>query len=142
MSGLCCLRRILPLILVVLSACASGPQFPGHERIPDDAWVSHRAVFIGESNHDTVGTVSLYQSSDYPVIVFEPNFRVSAAPGTVVALGADGYRPDTVLGTLLRPAGQQAYAVPPGLDVRAFNEVWLWSPAADEPVGLARLTPV
>lgn len=142
MSGMLRLRWLLPLLLVVLGACASSPQRPGEARIPEGAWVTHRAVWIGESDHDTVGTISLYQSRDYPVIVFEPNFRVSAAPDAVVALGTDGYRADTVLGALLRPAGQQAYALPPGIDIRLFNEVWLWSPTADEPVGLARLTPI
>jgi hypothetical protein len=142
MSGMLRVRWLLPLLLLAVSACATPPPRPGEARIPDGAWISHRAVFIGESNHDTVGTISLYQSGKYPVIVFEPNFRVSAAPDAVVALGNDGYRADTVLGALLHPAGQQAYALPPGLDIRLFNEVWLWSPTADEPVGLARLTPI
>ena len=142
MSGLFRLAWLLSLVLAVLSACASEPQVPGEARVPRDARLSHRAVFIGKSDHDTVGTISLYQSRKYPVIVFEPNFQVNAAPGTVVALGADGYRADTVLGTLLRPNGRQAYAVPPGLDIRLFNEVWLWLPGAGEPVGIARLTPV
>ena len=144
MSGMLRVSRLLPLLMIiVLSACASEPPGrPGEARIPEGAWVSHRAVWIGESNHDTIGTVSLYQSRDYPVIVFEPNFRVSPAPDAVVALGTDGYRADTVLGALLRPVGQQAYALPPGIDIRLFNEVWLWSPTADEPVGLARLTPI
>jgi hypothetical protein len=143
MSGMLRVRGLLPLLLlVVFSACAGPPMRPGEARIPEGAWVSHRAVWIGESDHDTIGTVSLYQSREYPVIVFEPNFRVSAAPDAVVALGTDGYRADTVLGALLRPIGQQAYALPPGIDIRLFNEVWLWSPTADEPVGLARLTPI
>ena len=143
MSGLLRVRWLLPLLAVLLSACAAPePQPWGEARIPKGAWVSHRAVFIGTNDHDTMGTVSLYQSREYPVIVFEPNFRVSRPDGAVIALGSDGYRADTVLGQLVRPAGAQAYAVPPGLDLRLFNEVWLWSPAADKPVGIARLTPI
>ena len=131
----CCL---LPLFVGWLAGCA---PLPGDARIPEGAWISHRAVLIGESNHDTVGTVSLYQSDEYPVVVFEPNFHVSDAPDAVVSLGIDGYRPDASLGALLRPSGRQAYAVPPGFDMRLFNEVWLWSPSAG-PVGLGRLTPL
>ena len=141
MPGLCRASWISGLVLL-LSACASAPQLPGEARIPGDARVSHRAVLIGKSNHDTVGTISLYQSRRYPVIVFEPNFRVTTAPGTVVALGADGFREDAVVAPLVRPSGRQAYALPPGLDIRRFNEIWLWNPAADEPVGIARLTPI
>ena len=142
MSGLFRAGWLSALVLLLLSACASAPSRPGEARIPRDAWVSHRAVLIGKSDHDTVGTISLYQSREYPVIVFEPNFRVTAAPGIIVALGADGYRPDTALGSLLRPNGSQAYALPPGIDIRLVNEVWLWNPTADEPVGIARLTPI
>lgn len=133
---------LLALIALMLSACASAEPRPGEARIPAGAVVTHRAVFIGTNNHDTTGTISLYQSPAYPVIVFEPNFSVSDAAGAVVALGTDGYRADTMLGLLLRPSGRQAYAVPRDLDLSRFNEVWLWSPYAGKPVGLARLTPV
>lgn len=146
MSGMFCVRWLLPVVLFWLAACA--PLRPGEARIPDGAWISHRAVLIGKSDHDTVGTISLYQSEEYPVIVFEPNFRVTGAsavpdmPDMVVALGTDGYRPDTALGALLRPSGRQAYAVPRAFDMHRYNEIWLWSPSADEPVGIARLTPL
>jgi hypothetical protein len=140
MFGLFRVRWLLTLVLVWLAACA--PMRPGEARIPDGAWISHRAVLIGKSDHDTVGTISLYQSKEYPVVVFEPNFRVSSVSDMVVALGTDGYRPDTALGALLRPSGRQAYAVPPGFDIRRYNEIWLWSPSADQPVGIARLTPL
>jgi hypothetical protein len=140
MFGLLRIGWLMPIVLL-LSACASTPR-PGEARIPDGAVVTQRAVFIGTNGHDTMGTISLYQSGEYPVIVFEPNFSVSDPAGAVVALGTDGFRADTVLGALLRPEGRQVYALPPGLDMRRFNEVWLWSPAADKPVGLARLTPI
>lgn len=141
MSGPLRVFWVLSILAVLLSACAAGPR-PGEAQIPDGAVVTHRAVFIGTNNHDTMGTISLYQSRDYPVIVFEPNFSVSDPAGAVVALGTDGYRAETVLGALLRPTGRQAYALPRELDIQRYNEVWLWSPAVDAPVGLARLTPI
>jgi hypothetical protein len=141
MSALLRVRWLLLLPGVFwLGACAPTP--PGDARIPLGAWISHRAVMIGKSDHDTVGTISLYQSEQYPVVVFEPNFRVTGAPDTVVALGTDGYRPDTALGALLRPSGRQAYAVPRGFDMARYNEIWLWSPSAGKPVGIGRLTPL
>jgi hypothetical protein len=143
---MCRLVRVCWLAVLVLVAVAGCSPLPGEARIPEGAWISHRAVLIGKSDHDTVGTVSLYQSNEYPVVVFEPNFRVTGAPDTatdtVVALGTDGYRPDTSLGALLRPSGRQAYAVPRGFDMRLFNEIWLWNQSAGEPVGIARLTPI
>lgn len=139
------LRLLCPPLAIVLfallfSAC-SGPR-PGEAEIPGDATVTHRAVFIGESNHDTIGTISLYQSPSYPVIVFEPNFQFQGSTGTVVALGRNGYESNTILGDLLRNTGGQAYAVPGGLDIDRYNEVWLWSTDTDIPLGLARLTPI
>ena len=142
MAGLLRIWCVLPLLALILSACAGAEPRPGEARIPKDAVVTHRAVFIGTNNHDTTGTISLYQSRSYPVLVFEPNFSVSDAAGAMVALGTDGYRADTVLGGLLRPSGRQVYAVPRDLDLRRFNEVWLWSPYADKPIGLARLTAI
>ena len=32
--------------------------------------------------------------------------------------------------------------VPRGFDMGRYNEVWLWSPSAGRPVGIARLTPI
>lgn len=142
---MCRLLRVCSLVLLALAALARCSPLPGEARIPEGAWISHRAVLIGKSDHDTVGTISLYQSNEYPVVVFEPNFSVTGAADTadtLVALGTDGYRPDTSLGALLRPSGRQAYAVPPGFDMRLFNEIWLWNRSAGVPVGIARLTPI
>lgn len=128
------------LLAALVSACSD--YRPGEAKIPDGATVTHRAVWIGESYHDTVGTISLYQSKDHPVIVFEPNFSLSGEKDAVVALGRNGYQADTSLGTLLRRNGRQAYAVPEHLQIERFNEVWLWSSRENIPLGLARLVPL
>ena len=129
-------------LLAGVSACTSVR--PGEAVVPEGAVMTHRAVFIGESNHDTTGTLAVYQSDQPAVVVLEPNFRMSAVSGaeTVVALGRDGYRADAALGPLLRPTGRQAYALPKHLNIGAYNEVWLWNRSAGRPLGLARLTPV
>ena len=135
--------RLLSALAVVLllGACMGGGR-PGEARIPADAKVTHRAVFIGKTLHDTVGTISLYQSREYPVIVFEPNFRLPGAKAAMVALGRDGFRKGTSLGMLLRNTGRQAYAVPDHLKIDGFNEVWLWHHEKDVALGIARLTPI
>ena len=142
MSGLGIARVFGVLAITIVAACSPTPK-PGEAIVPDGATVTHRAVFIGESNHSTVGTISLYQSEEDPVIVFEPNFDLPDPPNsvTVVALGRNGYRSETILGALLRPTGRQAYSVPDRLAIDGYNEVWLWSLNGNRPVGLARLTP-
>lgn len=130
------------LAITIVAACSPAPK-PGEAIVPDGAKVTHRAVFIGKSNNSTVGTITLYQSEEDRVIVFEPNFDLPDPPNsvTVVALGRDGYRSETILGALLRPKGRQAYSVPGRLEIEGYNEVWLWSLNGNQPVGLARLTP-
>lgn len=142
MSSLVKVRLILPiLVAALLSACASGPP-NGEAPIPGDAKVTHRAVFIGKTYHDTVGTISLYQSAEYPVIVFEPNFKLPNGKAAIIALGQNGYRKETSLGVLARAAGRQSYAVPKHLEINRFNEVWLWHNEKNIALGLARLTPI
>ena len=135
-------RGLLGILLAgLISACAQS-RIPGEAELPSDAKVTHRAVFIGKKLHDTQGTISLYQSREYPVIVFEPNFRFQGSSDAVVALGRDGYEADTSLGALLRNTGRQAYAVPDHLPIRRFNEVWLWNRREGIPLGIARLVPI
>lgn len=124
-----------------LSACA-GPPKPGEAAIPDGARVTHRAVLIGESNHDAVGTVSLYQTREAGVLVFEPNFSLKAPKGAVVAFGRDGYEASARVAKLVRNAGRQSYLVPPRLKISGFNEIWLWHEKSGLPLGLGRLTPI
>ena len=134
------LRMAALAAIAVLSACAS-PK-PGEAEIPDGAQVTHRAVLIGESNHDARGTISLYQTRDAGVIVFEPNFRLEAPAGAVIAFGQDGYKAKARIGELVRNAGRQSYLVPPELPIARFNEVWLWHEQSARPLGLGRLTPI
>ncbi len=143
MGAMSRIKLVVPLLLVLFAAaCETTTVRPGEAAIPEDARVTHRAVFIGKTYHDTVGTVSLYQSEQYPVIVFEPNFKLPGANDAKVALGRKGYRRGTSLGKLLRNAGRQAYAVPKHLAIDHFNEVWLWHDGKNIAIGLARLTPI
>ena len=136
------IRRLCMIAAVLAVAGCATANRPGEARIPDDAKMTHRAVLIGSNYSDTVGTVSLYQSKAYPVVVFETNFKAPEISRAVVALGRDGYRAGTSLGALLRSQGRQAYAVPDHLRIDGYNEVWLWNTALDKAVGLARLTPI
>lgn len=141
MKSLWILLRIAVLAAVaMLSACAM--QKPGEAEIPEGAQVTHRAVLIGESNHDARGTISLYQNEREGVIVFEPNFRLEAPAGAVIAFGQNGYKAKARIAELVRNAGRQSYLVPPDLPIARYNEVWLWHEQSARPLGLGRLTPI
>lgn len=142
MNSLKCFGRIVLILAgIVLSACVQPPK-PGDAAIPDGARVTHRAVLIGESNHDAVGTISLYQTRETGVLVFEPNFRLQAPTGAVVAFGRDGYQANARVAQLVRNAGRQSYLVPPRLKIAGYNEVWIWHEKTGRPLGLGRLTPI
>lgn len=142
MKSLKCFGRIVLILAgIVLSACVQAPR-PGEAAIPDGARVTHRAVLIGESNHDAVGTISLYQTRETGVLVFEPNFRLQAPTVAVVAFGRDGYEANARVAQLARNAGRQSYLVPPRLKISGYNEVWIWHEKTGRPLGLGRLTPI
>lgn len=134
------LRIAVLAALASLSACATHK--PGEAEIPEGAQVTHRAVLIGESNHDARGTISLYQTNDAGVIVFEPNFRLEAPAGAVIAFGQNGYKAKARVAELVRNAGRQSYLVPRELPISRYNEVWLWHEQSARPLGLGRLTPI
>ena len=141
MKSLWIFSRLAVLAVMTLLAACATPK-PGEAVIPDGAQVTHRAVLIGESNHDARGTISLYQAGDAGVLVFEPNFRLEGPVGSVITLGRDGYKAKAKVAELVRNAGRQSYLVPPELPIARFNEVWLWHEPSERPVGLGRLTPI
>jgi hypothetical protein len=134
--------RFLPVLLVLAIAACGSNHRPGEVPIPYGAKVTHKAVFIGKAYHDTVGTISLYQSEHAPVVVFEKNFKLPGGKGTIITLGRNGVNKRASLGPLQRDTGRQSYAVPDHLPISNFNEIWLWHSGKNIAVGLARLTPI
>ena len=128
------------IALWLVAACVA--EVPGNAHIPSDAKMTHRAVLIGESNHEAVGTISLYQSQQANVLVFESNFRLIGPKAPTVAFGRDGYEAAAKVGKLVRNSGRQSYRVPSSIQLRRFNEIWLWHEQTGRPLGLGRLTPI
>lgn len=137
-----------------LSACApaTGPNgaspastgarpAPG-PRIEPDAIVTARGRFEGRSARDADGHARVLRTGGVWVIELEPDFALSALePGADprVVLGAGGHDPRAVVGRLGATAGRHAYALPAGLDIGDYTEVWIWCMARGAPLALARL---
>ncbi len=126
---------IAALLFLSVAACVGDIE----PVLPEDAIQSHRGVWIGKSLHDTIGTVSVHDADGDALVLIEANFSLSPVPGTMVALGRDGYVPRAVLGALRRPQGRQVYRVPENLRISDYNEIWLWDAINNRPLGLARL---
>lgn len=129
-------RGVAALVFLALSGCVFGDYEPS---LPDDAVQSYRGVWIGKSLHPTVGAVSVHRADDDLLIMIEDNFQMPLVPGTIVALGRDGYSQGAVIGELRRATGRSLYLVPDKLRISDYNEIWLWDATGNRPLGVARL---
>ena len=104
--------------------------------------VAASGSFEGLAFHNAVGTAKLIKTGDSYYVRFEDDFRVTNGPYLVVNLGKDGKRDgDAELGRLKGNVGSQNYKIPAGLDISAYNEVWIWCKAFSVPFGKAILLP-
>ena len=97
-------------------------------------------TFTGRSRHDTRGTGSLIQHGDGYAVQLGDDFFFDGAPDPKVALGRDGYDPNTILGVLARNTGAQTYPIPASIDVSQYNEIWIWCERFNVPLGVAPLS--
>lgn len=115
--------------LVTGMSLAALPAFAGgHGRL---------GTFVGKSNHVTSGTAEI--ASDGVQLLAD--FEFDGAPDPKVALGKDGvYDPNTLMGPLQSNSGASKYAIPAGINVDDYNEVWIWCERFNVPLGLAEVS--
>lgn len=119
----------------------SQPQSPPEpEPAEPMAVITGQGGFEGLAGHNASGKASLIKVGDKYYIRFEDDFRVTNGPDLFVDLGRDGV-PDSAarLGRLKGNVGGQNYEVPAGIDVSAYNEVWVWCRAFSVPFAKATL---
>lgn len=104
-----------------------------------DFTVVKQGRFAGASGHDTSGAAAIVEQGGRHFVSLGTDFAFDGAPDPKMALGADGYRADTLLGPLQSNDGAQSYPLPDALDPAEFNEVWLWCEEFDVPLGRAAL---
>lgn len=98
-----------------------------------------RGTFQGESRHETTGSVEVTGAPGSFEVQLGADFTFDGAPDPKVALGRDGYDPNTILGPLASNSGAQSYPIPAGLDPADYNEVWIWCERFNVPLGKAIL---
>jgi len=127
MSLLNNLTKSLIAFFLVLSSMASVAA--GGERT---------GSFSGLNNHVTSGMVSVVINGDNAVIELGEDFTFDGAPDPKIALGKDGeYDPATLIEPLRSNSGAQSYAVPAGINVADYNEVYIWCERYSVGLGVA-----
>ena len=96
-------------------------------------------TFEGRSDHVVSGSVELVESGGRYFINLADDFSLDGAPDPKVGLGSDGYDPATKAGHLEFLTGASSYEVGAGIDVLAYNEVYIWCERFSVPLGLAQL---
>lgn len=105
----------------------------------DDMEIVKSGSFVGQSDHATVGTVTVQRINDAWVIVLEPDFAFDGAPDPKLAFGNGSFDPSTVFTPLYSNSGLQDYMVPERLDPSAYSQVWLWCEQFNVPLGVAEI---
>ncbi len=96
--------------------------------------------FVGKSDHEARGTVTIERDAEGYVIRFAEDFFFDGAPDPRIGLGSKGaYDPATDLVELKADRGAQSYRIPAGIDVGAHDEVWIWCRRFSVPLGVAAL---
>ncbi|MEM6973711.1 MAG: DM13 domain-containing protein [Pseudomonadota bacterium] len=116
------------------AAVAPTPAEPG-----PDARVTARGSFVGKSNHVTTGHARVVFDQGRVLIELEEDFTFDGAPDPKVGLGNDGFDAESIIAPLRSNSGRQLYALPAGLDIGRYREVWIWCERFSVPLGVAEL---
>ncbi|MEM9762380.1 MAG: DM13 domain-containing protein [Pseudomonadota bacterium] len=123
-----------------LTTTAIATAFAAPMLLSIPAFAGDAGTFTGASNHITTGGVSIVETSAGKVVLLAADFSLDGAPDPRVGLGKDGeYDEATDMGELRSITGLQAYAVPDGVDVSGYNEVYIWCRKFSVPLGVATL---
>src|SRR3989344_6693823 len=87
--------------------------------------------------HYGSGDVVVLKTDEGYIIRFEENFNVANGPDLYVGFGKDGeYVKGTEIGGLKGNIGSQNYVVPNNINLKDYNEIWIWCRAFS--VGFAK----
>jgi hypothetical protein len=98
-------------------------------------------TFTGAEGHETSGSVGVYRTEAGWVVGLGADFSLDGAPDPIVGFGSGGtYDPASKLGPLQSNTGAQVYALPEGVDVGDYLQVYIWCEEFAIPLGVADLT--
>ena len=97
--------------------------------------------FVGfDRIHYGSGNLKILKTKEGYIIRFEENFNIANGPDLYVGFGKDGeYKKGSEVSKLKGNIGSQNYMVPDHIDLREYNEVWIWCKAFSVGFAKARL---
>lgn len=120
-----------------VAAVALGFAFVG---AASAAEAGDAGTFTGASDHITTGKVEIAKDDQGYIVKFGPGFSLDGAPDPKVGFGKDGkFAAGTLIGKLKALKGAQTYRVPASMDIRAFDQVYVWCEKFSVPLGVAAL---
>ncbi len=96
--------------------------------------------FVGENAHTVSGGVSIVDYRGGKAVRLGPGFYLDGAPDPKVGFGQGGrYVDGTLIGALRANTGEQVFPIPAGMDVSAFDTVFIWCERFSVSLGKAAL---
>ena len=95
--------------------------------------------FQGAGGHYATGSVSIVSSGGTTRLVFNRDFKLGRYPDPKIGFGHNGFKPATIIAPLGRNLGGQAYVIPKRIDLKKYNQVWLWCERFNVPLAVAPL---
>ncbi|MEM8787042.1 MAG: DM13 domain-containing protein [Pseudomonadota bacterium] len=123
--------------LIGIAAATAAPLFVHRSWAGTKTLV--RGSFTGTNGHETRGTAGILEVDGAHMVSLGEDFFFDGAPDPKVALGNDGYDPNTLMGPLQSNTGAQNYPVPDSIDVAQYNEVWIWCERFNVSLGVAKM---
>ena len=108
---------------------------------PEEQIILAEGSFADADNfHKGEGVVRIISVGGKNFIRFEDDFEVTNGPDLFVYFGKDGaYASEARIGALKGNKGGQNYEIPESLDIKKYNEVWIWCRAFSVPFARAVL---
>lgn len=144
-----CLGVFFTATILVLPGCSTTSEPTATDSNPVEQTATSNTViegknvatgrFEGRSDHVVSGDVAIVESEGQYFVQLGDDFSLDDAPDPKVGLGQDGYDPKTKSGHLISFKGASSYEVPKNIDVKAYNEVYIWCEKFDVPLGVASI---
>jgi hypothetical protein len=120
-----CLSLALGFVFSADTGFAAGPGAKGR--------------FQGAGGHYATGSVSITASGGVTRLIFNRDFKLGRYPDPKIGFGNNGYKTGTIIAPLKRNLGGQTYVIPARIDLKKYNQVWLWCERFNVPLAVARL---